>query len=150
MPEPSIPPLNPAVIDDNSFKSYSARDINEFVRNHDPQLWNLNLNPKEWLIIDQRGIETDTCLVARQINHKPRDPYPLDWYAIRVPQAHALEFFLHDLDPSFGEWVESDRDVQEHGYFRWMSRRDDAGLRHRRQVGIDEALAAMRARGHVD
>ncbi|KAJ7653913.1 hypothetical protein DFH06DRAFT_1330009 [Mycena polygramma] len=48
----------------NDFALVSLAEINSFVRANEEPLEDLDVSSMEWLIIDQKGLETSTCLVC--------------------------------------------------------------------------------------
>ena len=64
-PKPTVPPLEE--VSRNDFANASFNDINEFVRSNESKLKTLDLTTYNWLIIDQKGIDSLTCLVVEQV-----------------------------------------------------------------------------------
>ena len=125
-------------------------------------LKSFTLTTKNWVIIDQKGLDTETCLVVEQSFHfdqvQGKGHYlPADFRAARVSLTFAWIMFVN-LDISnmgFEEYVDVKAGMQGDGTWKWIgpfppsnealerAERDEDAKRQK-------ALKALRDLGHVD
>ncbi|KAJ6471413.1 hypothetical protein C8R45DRAFT_874961 [Mycena sanguinolenta] len=145
--------------DSNDFAGMSFSEINKFVRENEEALNGLSLSSGDWLIIDQKGFDTSTCIVVEQVYDGGEDDedgegaggYTNEFRACRIPyeQAHSMIVNLDIANMGFEDWVDEDAGEQEDGAWKWQSfegaTTDEAVLAKRR-----EALQKLRDGGYAD
>ncbi|KAJ7732800.1 hypothetical protein DFH07DRAFT_846252 [Mycena maculata] len=151
-------PLPPGGSTVNDFASMSLADINAFVRARDAALETADLSGLDWLVIDQTGLETSTCLVCERYYDDGEDggeEGPTDEFrACRVPYEEAWIMIqnLHVGNMGFEEFVDEEAGVQADG--SWKARAsepsaEDAG-RSETELERDKALQELRYGGYAD
>ncbi|KAJ7611399.1 hypothetical protein DFH06DRAFT_1016088, partial [Mycena polygramma] len=120
----------------NDFALVSLAEINSFVRANEEPLEDLDVSWITWLIIDQQGLETFTCLVCEQVYNYGDDIEGFEdgvweegkgrtkqFRACRIPyeEAYNMVTSLETDDTHFTEWVAMDAGVQEDGTWKWKS-----------------------------
>ncbi|KAF8205973.1 hypothetical protein K438DRAFT_1756705 [Mycena galopus ATCC 62051] len=131
--QPNVTTLPISDLGGNDFASMSLTEINTFVRENEDALKGLEISSGDWLVIDQKGFETSTCLVCEQIYNfgEDEDGQPdgsqegltSEFRACRIPyeQAHSMVVNLDLANMDFEEWVDEDAGKQEDGAWRWRS-----------------------------
>lgn len=159
-PDTSTPPMNPSLVSDNRFNGYGPEAINDFVRKHEQELVSIRLYCTNWVIIDQLGIETDTCLVVDQIfdpiGSLDEDiPISLDGYLYNSRAARAPFIYVVDMlnsltkgESTLGDWVRLSHGVQPDGSYIWAGQPENKDRRAKRELGSLAALSAMADYGH--
>ncbi|KAJ7613659.1 hypothetical protein DFH06DRAFT_144861 [Mycena polygramma] len=67
-PPPATPvPVPLPEITTNAFASMSPAQINTFIRANEAAFSQIKLSRRNWIVIDQHGLESSTCLVCEQI-----------------------------------------------------------------------------------
>ncbi|KAJ6453552.1 hypothetical protein C8R45DRAFT_1039045 [Mycena sanguinolenta] len=145
--------------DNNDFAGMSFSEINEFVRKNEEALKGI-LSSGNWLIIDQKGFDTSTCIVVEQgyddgegddEDGEGEEGLTNEFRACRIPyeQAHSMVVNLDIGNMGFEEWVDEDAGAQEDGAWKWQSfeqdTTDEAVLAKRRK-----ALQELRDGGYAD
>ena len=163
-PKPNVaPPLED--VSSNDFAGLSFDDINTFIRSNESKIKALDLTIANWVIIDQKGIDSSTCLVVDQVYDSEADSddgggegrMTDDFKAARVPYTQAWAMFanLDITNMDFEEWVDEDAGVQEDGAYKWVGP-FPASTEHQEQADRDaeikreRALKAMRDLGYID
>lgn len=150
-PEPSIPPLNPALISENSFAGHSPVEINKFVRSHEMELVSVDLKARNWLIIDQRGIEMNSCLVFDQIYDTELER-SYSFRSVYVPYIYVVDMIC-SLDNSrrlFHYWAYTERGTGEEGSNQRTFGLEGSDEGSKRASKASSALMRMQELGHVD
>jgi hypothetical protein len=159
-PKSTVPPL--LDFNENNFAGSTFEDINKFLRTNEAKLKALDFATKNWVIVDQKGLDTETCLVVEQPYHfdgvQGKSYYlPDEFRATRVPLTYAWIMFVN-LDISnmgFEEYVDAKAGIQEDGTWKWIGpfpssnevlERADREEDAKRQ----KALKALRDLGHAD
>ncbi len=155
-PTPTSIPLND--ISQNDFANSSFSDINAFVRSHEAKFKALALTTSNWLIIDQKGLDTSTCLVVEQVydseytNEEGR--MTDDFRAARLPYTEAWSMYcnLDIANMDFEDWVDEEAGVQRDGAYLWVGPfpGDDDKTSADTEVKREATLKALRDLGHVD
>ncbi|MCJ1470272.1 hypothetical protein MMC07_008917 [Pseudocyphellaria aurata] len=134
--------------------------INDFVRTHERELASIRLYRTNWLIIDQRGIDTDSCLVVDQIVEPDpgldKDlPISLNRYlynsrATRAPFIYTVDMLnsLTNGKSKFSDWVWFSNGVQLDGCYLWTGQLEITEACAKRDLGSLAALSAMADCGH--
>ncbi|KAJ7123549.1 hypothetical protein C8R44DRAFT_620878 [Mycena epipterygia] len=142
----------------NGFVAMSFAEINAFVRTHETGLKDADISSLDWLIIDQVGLETSTCLVCEQYynyGEEGGDEGMTDEFrACRIPYEEAW-IMITNLDVGnmgFEDFVDEDAGKQENGSWKWRAFTPDTHAKEKSEVDIkrDEALRELRDRGHAD
>ncbi|KAJ7137501.1 hypothetical protein C8R43DRAFT_864306, partial [Mycena crocata] len=100
LPPETPPPTSAPFTDDdgpaqNDFAGMSLANVNAFVRGNLDALEDLGILRELWLVIDDIGIATDTCVICKSIfNAGDEDDadtwdYTDEWEALRVPMNEA-------------------------------------------------------------
>ncbi|KAJ6471160.1 hypothetical protein C8R47DRAFT_1148037 [Mycena vitilis] len=150
----------------NDFAHASLADINSFVRANEEPLEDLDVSSVEWLIMDQRGLETSTCLVCQQVNNYGNIPgleeevweegegRTKQFRACRTPyeEVHEMVTALQMGENEFTDWVEDAAGVQEDGAWRWTSwpKTNDSEEPRQHELKRQNAMEELRLGGHVD
>ncbi|KAJ6471111.1 hypothetical protein C8R47DRAFT_748975 [Mycena vitilis] len=128
----TTPPATPVpvplpVISNNVFASLSPAEINTFICANEAALSTIKISRRNWLIIDQHGLETSTCLVCEHMYDPSADGglgrLKNDFRACRVPYEVAW-LTMANLDVGnmeFEVFVDEDAGIQEDGSWRWRS-----------------------------
>jgi hypothetical protein len=124
-PKSTVPPL--LDFNENNFAGSTFEDINKFLRTNEAKLKALDFATKNWVIVDQKGLDTETCLVVEQPYHfdgvQGKSYYlPDEFRATRVPLTYAWIMFVN-LDISnmgFEEYVDAKAGIQEDGTWKWI------------------------------
>ncbi|KAF7366936.1 hypothetical protein MSAN_00952300 [Mycena sanguinolenta] len=136
--------------DSNGFAGMSFSEINKFVRANEEALKDISLSSGDWLIIDQKGFETSTCLVVEQVYDYGEEDDDDDgggeggltdeFRACRIPyeEAHSMVVNLDIANMGFEDWVDEDAGEQEDGAWKWRSFGQDP-------TDDDEVVAKRRA-----
>ncbi|KAJ6526298.1 hypothetical protein DFH09DRAFT_1187960 [Mycena vulgaris] len=155
----TTPPL--AEISGNDFAEMSFVEINAFVRAHPDALEDLGLSAGNWLIIDQKGLETSTCLVCEQYSDSGSEDGEMgmadEFRACRIPyeEAHSMITNLDIGNMGFEEFVDEEAGEQEDGSWKWMSFTPDvndseSGKATEAEMKRKRALKELRDGGHTD
>ncbi|KAF7342938.1 hypothetical protein MVEN_01723800 [Mycena venus] len=123
VPAATTLPLLPDITTNNAFALMSLAEINLFVRTNEVALEDINISSGDWLVIDQIGLETSTCLVCRQVYDSAgkedgktggltsefracRVPYEKAWGMISNADVVDLEGFVdEDATPEPEDWI---------------------------------------------
>ncbi|KAJ6627896.1 hypothetical protein B0H10DRAFT_315556 [Mycena sp. CBHHK59/15] len=128
-PEATAPPLPEIPSGRNAFAGMSLADINVFVRAHQDALDALEISALNWLVIDQKGLETSTCLVCEQFYDIGNEDEGVqgrgltdEFRACRIPYEKAWSMMINlDIgNMGFVEWVDRAVGEQEDGSWKWM------------------------------
>ncbi|KAJ7064093.1 hypothetical protein C8F01DRAFT_1229624 [Mycena amicta] len=131
----SSPPFSdaePAVLSttNNAFASLSMSSIRTFVTSSDQLLRAHNLSPGQYLIIDQRGLESSTALVCKIYQCTAFDEYEeihyeddVEGVACRMPyeNVNSMMANLEIGNMEFEAFVDRDAGMQDDGSWRWAS-----------------------------
>jgi hypothetical protein len=159
--EASIPPLR---VSSNDFAGMSLEEINAFVRTNAAGLEEMDLSVSNWLVIDQKGLETSTCVVCEQYYNGGSDEEDGEgeaemtdaFRAARLPyeQAHTMVVNLDIANMGFEDFVDEDAGEQEDGTWKWQSfppqERDGDEGPNEVQVKREAALKELRDAGDVE
>ncbi|KAJ7123563.1 hypothetical protein C8R44DRAFT_735208 [Mycena epipterygia] len=137
-PTPTRLPL-PDISGTNDFAAMPFAEINAFVRTHDTGLQDLDFSTGNWVIIDNQGLETSTCLLCEQ-------------YYNSGEEAHSVFVNLDIANMGFEDFVDEDAGQQEDGSWKWASFPPDTDAKEKSEADIkrDEALRELRDGGHAD
>ncbi|KAF7342939.1 hypothetical protein MVEN_01723900 [Mycena venus] len=148
--------LSDCALSRNDFTSMPLVDINlnTFVRTHDSKLKEIGISKYTWLVIDQRGLETSTCLVCDQF-YNPGEGWTSEFRACRLPWEEAWIMFanLDVANMRFEDYVDIHAGEQADGSWRWISCIPDTKeefILSEAEVKREEALKALRDSGFVD
>ncbi|KAJ6545442.1 hypothetical protein B0H19DRAFT_283947 [Mycena capillaripes] len=161
-PPATAVPLPDAASTCNEFASMSLEEINTFVRGHEVLLTNVEISKSNWLVIDQTGLETSTCIVCEQFYNpgeenegEGQEGYTSEFRACRIPFEEAWNMIVNlDLaNMGFEEYVNEEDGVQADGTWKWQSFPPDANegeTPSEEEVKREKALQALRDTGNVD
>lgn len=148
----------PDISGTNDFAAMSFVEINTFVRAHETGLKDVDISSYDWLIIDQTGLDTSTCLVCeRYYNYGEEggeEGMTDEFRACRIPYEEAW-ITITNLDVGnmgFEEFVDEDAGMQEDGSWKWRVATPDTHANEKSGSDIkrDEALRELRDSGHAD
>jgi hypothetical protein len=96
------PPTDLPVAEDcpNDFAGLSLEEINDFMNDHSMELDEMTFTFELWMILDQTGLETDTCVICKHPYDSGDDDQPETWgysdefEALRVPLDQACAVFV--------------------------------------------------------
>jgi hypothetical protein len=159
-PKPTVPPL--LDFNENDFAGSTFEDINKFLCTNEAKLEALHIATLDWVIIDQKALDTETCLVVEQLYYYDEEQengqyLPDEFRAARVPLTFAWTMYA-SLDISnmgLEDYVDEKAGRQEDGAWKWIGpftpsnealERADREEEAKRQ----KALKALRDLGHVD
>ncbi|KAJ7461663.1 hypothetical protein FB451DRAFT_1371347 [Mycena latifolia] len=149
-------------ISGNDFAGMSLDEINAFVRSHSSALEGKDLSASNWLVIDQKGLESFTCLVCEQYYNPGDDEGEGEgeegmtdkFRACRLPyeEAHAVIANLDIANMGFEDFVDEDAGPQEDGSWNWVSFSSATEETGSNEVEIkrEKALKELRDGGHAD
>ncbi|KAJ6471107.1 hypothetical protein C8R47DRAFT_748965 [Mycena vitilis] len=101
LPSATPPPTDSPVADKfpNDFAGLSLEKINEFMNQHATHLDEMTFTFELWMILDQTGLETDTCVICKHPYSGGDDDDPSTWgyseefEALRVPLDQACAVY---------------------------------------------------------
>ncbi|KAJ7083452.1 hypothetical protein C8R44DRAFT_822459 [Mycena epipterygia] len=105
----------------NDFAAMSLAQVSAFVRTLDAGLKQADLSADNWLVIDEKGLETSTCLVCERSSEDDGEDVPdAAFRACRLPYEEASIMFSNlDIgNMGFEEFTDQDAGEQEDG--SWM------------------------------
>ncbi|KAA8647652.1 hypothetical protein EYZ11_004809 [Aspergillus tanneri] len=142
----SIPPLD--VNEDtftsanNSFCGKTADQIHDFIQENESKLSKMDLTVSHWVIIDEKGLEAETCLVCENTedDEDVEEPYRM----ARLPWSQAWAMFsnLDIANMDFDEWVDEEAMRDEDGAWKWVgpfSESEDGEIEKKIQLAIEKA-----------
>ncbi|KAJ6545307.1 hypothetical protein B0H19DRAFT_1167351 [Mycena capillaripes] len=128
---PATPlPLPDFIAGNNDFASMSLADISTFIRANQEALSGI-ISTMTWLIIDQKGLETFTCLGC-----------VTEWAGV-----------MSSMPVGFGTRRRGDAGVQEDGSWRWESfgpQENDPEEKTEAEIKKEKALKELRDAGQAD
>jgi hypothetical protein len=105
----------------------SLDEINTFVRAHPDALDAAGLSAMDWLIIDQKGVETSTAVVCEQYydfgEESEKDSRTSEYRGCRIPYEEAW-LMIKNLHVGVADWdgfVDEDAGMQKDGSWKWKS-----------------------------
>ncbi|KAJ7701380.1 hypothetical protein B0H17DRAFT_1195183 [Mycena rosella] len=112
----------------NAFAGMSLAEINTF---------GADLSAGNWFIVDQKGLETSTCLVCDQYHDSGEEDGDEDedkegikdmFRACRIPyeEANSMMVNLDIANMGFEDFVDKDARVQKEGSWKWAASIPDA------------------------
>ncbi|KAJ6603234.1 hypothetical protein DFH09DRAFT_1124027 [Mycena vulgaris] len=148
----------------NAFAGMSLTEINTFVRANQDALQAVELSAGDWLVIDQKGLETSTALVCEQYYNSGEEEHgggeeglTDEFRACRIPyeQAWIMITNLDIANMDFEDFVDEEAGKQEDGSWKWMSFTPDEGRDEGEEptepeVKREKALKELREGGHAD
>ena len=140
----------------NDFAGFSLDAINTFVRSHESKLETLGMDASIWLIIDQKGIDDDTCLVVEQVTEYGSADEEIrrtdKFGAARLPYmaAHSMCVNLSIANMDFEDFVDEDAGVQSDGAYKHAAWLDGEAQSKELKDKRDAALNKLRGEGHVE
>ncbi|KAJ7437203.1 hypothetical protein B0H11DRAFT_2108118 [Mycena galericulata] len=149
----------------NDFASMPPADINTFIHANDAALTALPVSTSNWLIIDQKGLETSTCLVCEQYYNYEEDEdgdggeegLTDEFRACRIPYEEAWSMIsnLDIANMGFEDFVDEDAGPEEDGSWKWVSfppdtNDDETGGKSEVEVKRERALKELRDGGYAD
>jgi len=143
----------------NDFAGLSFADINSFIRSNEDALRELKLSRLNWLIIDQKGLETFTSLVCEQYYSDGEDgiggEFTNEFRACRVPFEESWIMFanLDVANMGFDDYVDQKAGKQEDGSWKWLGftpETNATGRESEADVKRKKALKELRDGGYVD
>lgn len=148
--------------ENNAFSCSSADEIEEFIVESEKEFNKLKLSIYNWIIIDDRGFEGETCLVCE--NYDPDEDEAVDeeeggegkgeggkekqdppsYRMARVPWIYAWNMFVNlDIaNMGFDEWVDEEAGMQDDGawkYAQWVDDTGDDETRRKRAEALEKA-----------
>ncbi|KAF8160218.1 hypothetical protein K438DRAFT_1776567 [Mycena galopus ATCC 62051] len=162
LPPATIPPISEIV--SNDFVRMTLADVNAFVRARENLLTEINLSSRNWLVIDQRGLETSTCLVCDQYYFHPfqwegeddvQEGYTAQFRACRIPydEAWIVTQNLHIGNLYFEDFVDKDAGEMADGSWRWLSfapSTEEIETKGESEMQREEESRVLREGGYVD
>ncbi|KAF7342937.1 hypothetical protein MVEN_01723700 [Mycena venus] len=148
-------PLSDSALSINDFASMSLVAINTFVRTHEGKLNEIGISKYNWLVIDQKGLETSTCLVCDQF-YNPGEGWTSEFRACRLPCEEAWIMFanLDVANMGFEDFVDLEAGEQADGSWRWKScipnTKEEEIILSATEEKREEALKALRDNGFMD
>ncbi|KAJ7349897.1 hypothetical protein B0H14DRAFT_2868963 [Mycena olivaceomarginata] len=151
----------PDISGNNDFVSQSLAEINTFIRANEAALERIDVSTGDWLIIDQKGLETSTCLVCEQVYYSGEDGQEgeeglsSDFRACRLPyeEAHGMIVNLNLANMDFEEFVDEDAGEQPDGAWKWQSFDPSEGAPEgmaEEDIEREKALQELRNGGYAD
>ncbi|KAJ7653908.1 hypothetical protein DFH06DRAFT_1299055 [Mycena polygramma] len=155
---PKATPLPLPEIPSNGFASMPLAEINSFIRANEGVLTDIDVSSSDWLIIDQKGLETSTCLVCEQIyssgeeaeDFEEGEGLTKEFRACRIPYEEAWSMManLEIANMGFTDFVDTDAGVQEDGTWKWQSFRPEVNPKC--ELEREKAMEELRLGGYVD
>jgi hypothetical protein len=99
----------------------SLKDINDFVLSQESQLKELDIATVLWIIIDQDGLESDTCILVQRKYDAESGEMSNECEAVRIPYVEAWCMFgnLNIANMDFVDFLYEDAGLQEDGTYKW-------------------------------
>jgi hypothetical protein len=145
----------------NAFASKSLAEISAFVDANSDALRKIDVSWAHWVVIDQKGLETSTCLVCKCGSGFDEDEEEggrgstSEFRACRMPYEMALSMVVNlDIaNMNFEDFVDERAGEQEDGAWRWRS--FDPGDRGTEDMTVAEikrekTLRELRNGGYAD
>ncbi|EED12331.1 conserved hypothetical protein [Talaromyces stipitatus ATCC 10500] len=159
--QPTTPPHDPDGLFKNEFAGMSMDEINDFLWDNTERFEKAGLTCYTWLIIDVKGLETDTSLVAQRVFEYDEDTetgsHVKSFRAARLPYERVWDMYcnLDVANMDFEDWVDESGGIQEDGTWKWAGPfpLTNEGLKRaeeERKAKIEKALEEMRRLGHID
>ncbi|KAF8215110.1 hypothetical protein K438DRAFT_2008567 [Mycena galopus ATCC 62051] len=162
-PSTTSVPLSDSALSINDFASMSLVDVNTFVSTHEDSFKEIEISNFNWLVIDQRGLETSTCLVCENFYNCGEEwggegagEWTTDFRACRLPWEEAWITFanLDVANMQFEDFVDVEAGEQADGSWRWESCIPDTKgeeiILSAAEEKRENALRALRDSGFVD
>ncbi|KAJ7808740.1 hypothetical protein B0H14DRAFT_3881301 [Mycena olivaceomarginata] len=115
----------------NAFASKSLAEISAFVDANSDALRKIDVSWAHWVVIDQKGLETSTCLVCKcgsgfdedEEEEEGEGRSTSEFRACRMPYEMALSMVVNlDIaNMNFEDFVDEKAGVQEDGVWKWRS-----------------------------
>ncbi|KAJ7349898.1 hypothetical protein DFH08DRAFT_1079173 [Mycena albidolilacea] len=160
------PTLLPVTVADfsggNAFVSMSLAEISAFVDANSDALLKIDVTWAHWVVIDQKGLETSTCLVCKCGSDFDEDEEEeegggstSEFQACRMPYEMALSMVVNlDIaNMNFEDFVDEKAGVQEDGVWKWRSfDPSDRGTDDMtaEEIKREKALQELRDGGYAD
>ncbi|KAJ7612717.1 hypothetical protein FB45DRAFT_874921 [Roridomyces roridus] len=150
-PVPTKLPITSAP-DNTDFASASLVEINTFMRAKEQTLAALDLSSRNWVVIDQSGLDASTCLVCEQVYDYTEDDkgnslgLTAQFPACRAPFEEAW-IMMANLDISnmdFEEYVDQEKGQDGEGVWTWSTSFSEEGQQR------DKVLKELRDGGYSD
>ncbi|KAJ7784205.1 hypothetical protein B0H16DRAFT_1657921 [Mycena metata] len=119
------------ISDNNAFASSSMAEISTFIRENEDFMGKMGVSTGDWLIIDQKGLETSTCLACERFYDPGEDEeggggeagMTGEFRACRLPYEWAWSIIcnLDIANMDFEDFVDVNAGEQEDGSWKWMS-----------------------------
>ncbi|CAK5274400.1 unnamed protein product [Mycena citricolor] len=124
---PTFPPLEEVI--QNEFAGMSLKQINEYMLANEDKLVAGDCSPHLWLVIDEKGFETSTCIVCEHVDSSEEEQRVEDtsaasgWRGCRLPfeEAHGMIVNLDIANMDFEEYVDEEAGLQDDGTYNWQS-----------------------------
>ena len=141
----------------NVFTGWTPDEIEEFIVERESILKQLYMVYRNWIIIDEKGFETGTCLVCEKYepddyedeDGEDEDEIPLyRMVRIRWVNAWSMHANLDIANMDFEEWMDEEAGIQEDGTYKqagWIEGSDNIRPEKR-----EEALKKAREEGVID
>jgi hypothetical protein len=143
-------------IHDQGLADSTFDEIGIFVRDNATQLANLNITTYNWIIIDQTGLDSSTCILVHRLYNEGKKEIGHDFNAIRIPFTEAWSMFtnLDIANMDFEDWADMDAGVQGDGAYKWVGPFPDsnailAAEREKAEAKREVALKVAKDLGHV-
>ncbi|KAJ7748405.1 hypothetical protein B0H16DRAFT_1553308 [Mycena metata] len=101
LPSTTPPPTSSPVTEgfQNDFAGLSPAEINEFMNTHSAELDEMTLTFELWMVLDEMGLETGTCVICKHPYNGGDDDEPATWgyteefEGLRVPLDQACAVY---------------------------------------------------------
>ncbi|KAJ7753296.1 hypothetical protein B0H14DRAFT_3512752 [Mycena olivaceomarginata] len=145
----------------NAFASKSLAEISAFVDANGDALLKIGVTWAHWVVIDQKGLETSTCLVCKcgsgfdEEEEEGGGGLTSEFRACRMPYEMALSMIVNlDIaNMDFEDFVDEKAGVQEDGVWKWRSfDPSDRGTEDMtaEEIKREKALQELRDGGYAD
>jgi hypothetical protein len=164
-PGPTLLPVTAADFSGgNAFVSKSLAEISAFVDANRGALRNIDVSWGQWAVIDQKGLETSTCIVCRYgsgLNEEEEEEdveeggWTSQFRACRMPyeEAYGMMANLEIAKMDFEAFVDRRAGEQEDGAWRWRSfepRARGTDDMTAKEIKRERALQGLRDGGYAD
>ncbi|KAJ6471156.1 hypothetical protein C8R47DRAFT_1148011 [Mycena vitilis] len=161
---PKATPLPLPKTSHNDFASVSLVEINSFLRTNEGALAKIDVSSSDWLIIDEKGLDTSTCLVCERTysfgeeeaeQFEEGEGLTKEFRACRIPyeEAWSMTANLEISNMDFADFADTDAGLQEDGTWKWQSFRPEANDSEepsKRELAREKAMEELRLGGYVD
>jgi hypothetical protein len=106
----------------HDFAGANLSDVSNFVETNETQLKKLNFTTYNWVVIDQNGLDSSTCILVHRKYDPKKKKKSHESEAVRLPFGEAWLMFANmDIaNMGFEDWVDDAAGLQDDGTYKWV------------------------------